>query len=130
MTATMTTITIPAGDRPYCRIGLDLLDKALKQADKLFAVLGLPPAPIQHLTAASGGLRELLKGADSDEDLVVPDHLRRALRLGIAIEIDRVASLQDAQDDLLVPSGDTAERLRQLEGLLALLDDQLSVAFR
>lgn len=126
----MTPITIPASDRPVCQIGLDLLDKAIKQADKLFAVLGLPPAPIQALTAASGGLRAAFKSADVDEDVVIPDHLRLALRLGIAIEIDRVASLQNAQEDLLVPSGLTAQRLLQLDGLLALLDDQLSVTFR
>ncbi len=39
----------------------------------------------------------------------------------------RVASLRDAQRDLLVPADDTETRLRQLERLLGLLDEQLSL---
>lgn len=142
------SIEIGASDVPLCRLALALLDKALKQAEKIGAMLDLPPSPLQHLRAGHESLVEIFragtiadvidavasamtaqsKNATVTATLSVPGHLRRPLRLGVAIEFERVTALGEAQEDLLVPAeAITRTRLRQLEGLLAVLDDQLSL---
>jgi hypothetical protein len=133
MTKTLNTdvngVRLELADQSVIRTALDLLDKATEAAIKALTKIGIATLPIDALSAQSEATRKQLNSNIERRDWGLDTHLVPCVRLGIALMVEKLTKVEEAQIELgIMTPDDTKHQLERARELASRLHDQLRLA--
>lgn len=118
----VTFFDLPISERPLCDIGLQMLERALKRAERALTNVNLPTGPVLAREEERARLATAIRENSPTLALGVPVALVPTLRVAVALHYHRAKELVKEAEELTLEAEEAQKRVRQLGRLLARID--------